>query len=139
MDRTSLFAYKKQAIKGDIVEDVKKLVGDRIRQLRKERGLSQEELGDRSDLHYTHIGAIERGEKNCSIDTLVKVAGGLNVTINDLLVLPSKPEDIKNMKKAIIAEINESSPEALKIFSDMVRGVKSMEANLTVQKKSKKK
>ena len=121
------------------MEDVKKLVGDRIRQLRKGKGFSQEELGDKSDLHYTHIGAIERGEKNWSIDTLVKVAGGLNVTVNDLLALPSKREDIKNLKKAIIFEINESSPEALRIFSAMVRGIKSMEANLTIQKKSKKK
>ena len=121
------------------MEDVKKLVGDRIRQLRKERGLSQEELGYKSDLHYTHIGAIERAEKNWSIDTLVKVAGGLDVTVNDLLVLPSKPEDIRSLKKAVIAEINESSPEALKIFSDMVKDVKSMEANLIVQKRTKKK
>jgi len=121
------------------VEDVKRLVGDRIRKLRKERGLSQEELGYKSDLHYTHIGAIERAEKNWSIDTLVKVAGGLNVTVNDLLFLPSKPEDIRSLKKSVITEINESSPAALKIFSDMVRSVKSMEANLTIQKKSKKK
>ena len=121
------------------MEDVKKLVGERIRQLRKERKLSQEELGYKSDLHYTHIGAIERGEKNWSIDTLVKVAGGLHATINDLLIFPSKPEDVKKLKKAVIAEINESSPEALKIFSDMVRGVKSMEASLTIQKKSKEK
>jgi transcriptional regulator with XRE-family HTH domain len=121
------------------VEDVKKLVWERIRELRKGRGLSQEELGYKSDLHYTHIGAIERGEKNWSIDTLVKVAGGLNATINDLLIFPSKPEDVKKLKKAVIAEINESSPEALKIFSDMVRGVKSMEASLTIQKKSKEK
>lgn len=121
------------------MKDVKKLVGDRIRQLRKERGLSQEELGDKSDLHYTHIGAIERGEKNWSIDTLVKVAGGLNVTVNDLLILPSKPEDIKNLKKKIISEINEFSPEALNIFSDMVRGVKSMQDKLITQNKSKKK
>jgi transcriptional regulator with XRE-family HTH domain len=126
-------------MRGDIVEDVKRLIGERIRKLRKERGLSQEELGWKSNLHYTHIGAIERGEKNWSIDTLVKVAGGLNVTVNDLLTLPSKPEDIKNLKKAIIAEINESSPEALKILSDMVRGVKSMEANLTIQKRTRKK
>jgi transcriptional regulator with XRE-family HTH domain len=121
------------------VEDVKKLVGDRIRQLRKEKKLSQEELGYKADLHYTHIGAIERGEKNWSIDTLVKVAGGLNITVNDLLVLPSKPEDIKKLKKTITTEINEFSPETLKIFSDMVSVIKSLEASLTIQKKSKKK
>ena len=54
--------------------DVKRLIGDRIRQLRKERGLSQEKLGYESELHYTHIGSIERGEKNWSFDTLIKAA-----------------------------------------------------------------
>lgn len=121
------------------MEDVKKLIGNQIRQLRKERGLSQEELGYKSDLHYTHIGAIERAEKNWSIETLIKVAGGLNVSVNDLLVLPLKPGDVKNLKKSVIAEINESSTEALKMYADMVRGVRSIEANLTIQKKGKKK
>ncbi|MBP7090774.1 MAG: helix-turn-helix transcriptional regulator [Syntrophorhabdaceae bacterium] len=125
-------------MKGDNVEDVKKLIGVRIRQLRKERKLSQEELGYKSDLHYTHIGAIERGEKNWSIDTLVKVAKGLKVTVNDLLVLPSKPDEIKNMKKTIVAAVNGSSPEALKIFFDVVSGINSIETNLIIQKKQKK-
>lgn len=120
------------------MEDVKKLIGVRIRQLRRERKLSQEDLGYKSDLHYTHIGAIERGEKNWSIDTLVKVAKGLKVTVNDLLVLPSKPEDIKKLKKILTTEINECSPEALKIFSDVVSGINSLETNLTIQKKHKK-
>ncbi len=129
----------KIVIKGDIVEDVKKLVGERIRELRKGRGLSQEELGWKSDLDYTHIGAIERGEKNWSIETLVKVTKGLNVRINDLFDFPSTQANIKTLKKSLIAEINESSPEALKIFSDMVSGIKSMEAKLTIQKRNKKK
>ena len=59
------------------MENIKKSVGDRIRQLRKARGYSQEKLADKADLHYTHIGSIERGEKNWSIETLVKVANGL--------------------------------------------------------------
>jgi hypothetical protein len=53
--------------------------------------------------------------------------------------LPSKPEDIKKLKKTITTEINEFSPETLKIFSDMVSVIKSLEASLTIQKKSKKK
>jgi len=61
------------------VKDIKKLIGDRIRNLRKEQGLSQEELGARAELHLTYIGAVERGEKNCSITTLVRIARGLNV------------------------------------------------------------
>jgi len=75
-------------------------------------------------LHNTHIGAIERGEKNWSIDTLIKVAKGLNVEIGDLLtpLLPST--DFKNLKKSLIEGINTSSPEAIQIFFDLLKGFK---------------
>jgi transcriptional regulator with XRE-family HTH domain len=108
-----------------MLEDVKKLVGDRIRQLRKEQGLSQEKLGDKSDLHYTHIGSIERGEKNWSIDTLIKVAKGLNIEVADLFNFPIPPTQAKKIKKSLAEEINASSPETIKILSDLLRGLKS--------------
>ena len=90
--------------------DVKKLVGDRIRQLRKDKGLSQEKLGYESELHCTHIGSIERGQKNCSIDTLIKVAKGLNVEVADLFNFPMPPADAKKMKKSLVEDIDASSP-----------------------------
>jgi len=92
------------------VTDVKKLVGDRIRQLRKEKGLSQEKLGYESELHCTHIGSIERGQKSCSIDTLIKVAKGLNVEVADLFNFPMPPADAKKMKKSLVEDIDASSP-----------------------------
>lgn len=109
-----------------MVADVKKLIGDRIRQLRKERGLSQEKLGYESELHYTHIGSIERGQKNWSIDTLIKVAKGLNIEIVDLLIYAMPPADTKIMKRSLIEEINTSSPETIKILSDLLKGLKSL-------------
>lgn len=106
--------------------DVKKLVGDRIRQVRKEKGLSQEKLGYESELHCTHIGSIERGQKNWSIDTLIKVANGLNVEVADLFKFPMPPVDAKKMKNSLIEELNASSPETIKILSDLLKGLKSL-------------
>ena len=103
------------------MEDIKKLVGNRIRELRKEKGLSQEELGYRSELHYTHIGAMERGEKNWSIETLIKAANGLEVSINDLLKIPSKRQDIMKLRDSVIKNVNRCSPETLTILSDLFR------------------
>ena len=108
------------------MEDIKKLVGDRIRALRKERGYSQERLADKADLHYTHIGSIERGEKNWSIETLVKVANGLNVEVSDLFQFPMKAAEKKKIKKSLIEEINLASPETIKILSDLLNGLKSL-------------
>jgi transcriptional regulator with XRE-family HTH domain len=47
--------------------------------------LSQEQLAERADLHHNYVGEIERGEKAATIDTLVKIAKGLNVRVRDLV------------------------------------------------------
>jgi transcriptional regulator with XRE-family HTH domain len=108
------------------VADVKRLIGERIRQKRKEKGLSQEKLGYESELHCTHIGSIERGQKNWSIDTLIKVAKGLNVEVADLFTFVMPIADAKKMKKSLVEEINASSPEAIKILSDLLKSLKSL-------------
>jgi transcriptional regulator with XRE-family HTH domain len=64
---------------------VKKLVGKKIRLFRKKLDISQEELGFRSGLHRTYIGAIERGEYNLTIENLEKIAKALGIKSKDLL------------------------------------------------------
>lgn len=58
--------------------------GQRVRQLRKEKNLSQEELSFKTDLHRTYIGMIERAEKNITLVNIEKIANALEVSINDL-------------------------------------------------------
>jgi transcriptional regulator with XRE-family HTH domain len=60
------------------------LIGGRVRSLRKEKGWSQEELAERSDVHRNFIGMIERGERNVGIMTLVVLAQALDLTLADL-------------------------------------------------------
>ena len=59
--------------------------GDRVRQLRKEKGLSQEELSFKADLHRTYIGMIERAEKNITLINIEKIAKALEVSISKLM------------------------------------------------------
>lgn len=119
------------------MEDIKRLIGDRIRNLRKERGLSQEELGWKSELHYTYIGAIERGEKNCSIDTLSKIGHGLDVSINDLFNFPTYTQNLNKLKASIIKEIEQCSPEVLELVSDLIKQFKALEIKSTPKKQTK--
>ena len=58
--------------------------GEKLRELRKEKGLSQEELSYKSDLHRTYIGMIERAEKNITLANIEKIAKGLNVDLKEL-------------------------------------------------------
>ena len=60
-------------------------LGEKIRETRKERGLTQEELAFKANLHRTYIGMIERAEKNLTITNLDKIAKALEVSTSYLL------------------------------------------------------
>jgi transcriptional regulator with XRE-family HTH domain len=66
-------------------KEILKQFGDRVREIRKERGLSQEQLSFMADLHRTYIGMIERGEKNITLINIEKIARAFNMSINDLM------------------------------------------------------
>ena len=59
--------------------DIQKQFGGKIRNLRKEKGISQEELAFRSGLHRTYISDIERGARNVSLKNIEKIAKALGV------------------------------------------------------------
>lgn len=58
--------------------------GEKVRKLRNERNLSQEQLSFKADLHRTYIGMIERAEKNITLINIERIAKALDVEIKDL-------------------------------------------------------
>ncbi len=56
-----------------------------VRQLRQDKGLSQEDFADLCGLHRTYIGAVERGEKTVTIETAQKIAQALALSLWQLL------------------------------------------------------
>lgn len=58
--------------------------GTKVRELRTEKNVSQEQLAFDADLHRTYIGMIERAEKNVTLINIEKIAKALNVNIRDL-------------------------------------------------------
>ena len=63
---------------------VQAALGQRIRVLRKRHGISQEELAERSGLHWSYLARLERGELNPTLRNLVAVATGLEVSLSEL-------------------------------------------------------
>ena len=75
----------KKRVSGErAVPHVRQFLGQRVRELRKQRGLSQERLGQQSSLSGKFIGEVERGEKSISIDSLYKVSVALTVPLGHL-------------------------------------------------------
>jgi transcriptional regulator with XRE-family HTH domain len=64
-----------------------KALGAAVRELRARRGLSQEWLGFKAGLHRNYIGAIERGEINPTLRTLVYLTGGLVLPLSELIAV----------------------------------------------------
>ena len=77
------------------VPHVWKFLGQRLRELRKQRGLSQEQLGDRSSLSGKFIGEVERGDKSISIDSLYRVSVALEVPLRHLT-------DVRPGRRAVV-------------------------------------
>ncbi len=63
--------------------DVKQKVGERIKQLREEKKLSQQQFAYAADMERTYLTHIEKGRKNISIGTLERVLTALNISFKD--------------------------------------------------------
>lgn len=61
-----------------------KKLGQRIYQLRKERGMTQEDLAFKVGVDRSYMGFLERGEKNATVKTLAKIASALKVSLSEL-------------------------------------------------------
>ena len=66
-------------------EEVLIKFGARIKQLRQEKGLTQEQIAQKCGLHKNYIGMIERGERNPSLINIEVIAKGLELTIAKLM------------------------------------------------------
>ena len=65
--------------------DVRERVGLNLQRLRREKGLSQEELADLADIHQTYLSGVERGKRNPTITVLQRIAEALGADIQDLV------------------------------------------------------
>ena len=61
------------------------LIGKRIRETRKQRGLSAEELAEIADLSTVYISYIENAKRKPSLESLIKISNALEITIDELL------------------------------------------------------
>jgi len=97
-----------------------KALGEKIRKERIRLSLTQEKLAEKVDISESFMGHIERGSRKLSVDTLVKIANELDVSIDYLLLDSTNPKsDI--VIDGIISKIKDKNPQQLKVFLNIVK------------------
>ena len=66
------------------MSDIAKIIGQRIRNYRTQKGLSQEKLAELAGCHPTYIGQLERGEKNATLERVEKMASAMDISLSEL-------------------------------------------------------
>lgn len=83
-----------------------KKCGRRIAQLRKERGLTQDQLAENLNISTSTLGKLERGVQGCSIDLLIEIGFFFKVSTDYLLIGHSIPHyDVSNDVDAMIIQL----------------------------------
>ncbi len=104
-----------------MLEELLKKLGRKIRILREQGNLTQEELSERAQISYKFLGEIERGLKNSSIKILGQIADAMGISLAELFYFPSdgdqEKERIKNEIFGLIANCDiPNLKKALKIL-----------------------
>lgn len=94
------------------MEDITIKIGNRIRQLRNSKGISQEELSLASGLNRAFIGQLERGEKNATVKTIEKICSALHVSLHEFFSFELDEIDVTNNSfiklSAMFKELNDN-------------------------------
>ncbi|WP_342437721.1 helix-turn-helix transcriptional regulator [Paenibacillus sp. FSL L8-0436] len=108
---------------------LRNMVGDRIRDIRKAKGLTQQQLAELSTLDDAYIGSVERGERNFSIDSLEKIVTALKVKPSELLQSYDKQNEIEAAQREaideyaiVVSELNVEEIERIRRIVKEVRG-----------------
>jgi transcriptional regulator with XRE-family HTH domain len=112
----------------DELRNLREALGLRIRELRQERGWSQEEFAHQAHVHRTFAGSLERGEKNCSFHALVLIARSFGITLSELLtgLEARQPGAVSRGRRAIATHGNADRGRILKEVSALERAAQAL-------------
>ncbi|OGV99822.1 MAG: transcriptional regulator [Nitrospinae bacterium RIFCSPLOWO2_02_FULL_39_110] len=105
------------------MKTTKELLGGRIKELRRLRRLSQEELSEKVEIDPKHLSRIEVGRGFPSLDTLEKMANALNVELKDFFEFAHETSDPKELKRVLDGIVREVDKEKLKLLVKVARAM----------------
>lgn len=97
------------------------LLGKRIKELRADRRLSQEQLAERMEANVTYLSSIERGRENPTLDLLMKLADALKVDVVDLFNTKWLRMSERDLKKRLKTMVDASDLDGLRELLAMIK------------------
>lgn len=103
--------------------DTQKLLGKHIRSLRQARRLTQQRLGERANLNYKYLGAVERGEENPSLLVLERIAAALEVELSDLFRFAHEETSPQALRKSLAHLLAAADVERLQMACKLLKAL----------------
>jgi transcriptional regulator with XRE-family HTH domain len=100
-----------------------RLLGLRIRQLRRKADLTQEQLAEHSEIHYKFLGGIERGTENATLLVLTKIAQSLGVPLPRLFDYDVLAENPKQIRRLLVEGIKRCTDEEVTFLYRVLRSL----------------
>jgi len=100
-----------------------KLLGNRIKALRKAKDISQERLAERANLHPVFISNVETGKVKASICSYHSIAEALEMTLAELVELPGEGESWDSDMVALFQSAKKLNKDKQRVFVETVKGV----------------
>ncbi|AFS77841.1 putative HTH-type transcriptional regulator type 3 [Gottschalkia acidurici 9a] len=101
-------------------------LGSRIKELRRHKNLTQEQLAELVNISTTHIGQIERGERGASLDTLISICNCLEVTLDYLLkdYIDNEDELLRNQWNVMLKGRSDKEKDlVIKMVRTLIEGL----------------
>jgi transcriptional regulator with XRE-family HTH domain len=98
-------------------------IGLRIKSLRRGRGLTQEQVAERTRLSVNYLSRVERGLENPTLDTFLALAGALKVEPLDLFTIEQEEPDSRRLRQRLTRLIDEAQDDQLGQALKVLRGL----------------
>ncbi|MDF2610551.1 MAG: sinR 6 [Lachnospiraceae bacterium] len=114
------------------MNDVSKIIGDRVRIIRNSKGLSIEELAHRADISNTHLGHIERGDRSPTVEMLGKIVIALDISFAELFSdFPMPNSENDTVLTLFINRLNTLNNSEQKIVLDIIENLFKLAKSLS--------
>lgn len=106
--------------------EIKKLIGIRIKTLRKKKGFSQEELAEKAHITAKHVSSIELGKENPTFETFLNLSIALEVEVWDLLNVGGQDLKRKEIEAQISRQMSVADEKTLRLFLNFIQSLNQL-------------